>query len=97
MDTSQLSSVTNDCGAPSAELVSEVNHISTESDTSQAYTGVTSLPVVGGQPNNEDTPVPAEVEAVVSFFLILFPPENKNKTKILASIYSCSDLTISKV
>lgn len=73
----------SDCAAPSAELVSEVNHISIESDTSRAYTGVTSLPVVDCQPNNEETPVPAEVEAVVSFFLILLLLENTNKTKML--------------
>lgn len=73
----------SDCATPSAEFVSEVNHISIESDTSQAYTGVTSLPVVDGQPDNEETPVPPEVEAVVSLFLILFLPENKNKTKML--------------
>lgn len=72
----------NDCAAPSAELVSEVNHISIESDTSRAYTGVTSIPVVDGQPNNEETPVPAEVEAVVSFFFILLlPGRTKPKQK----------------
>lgn len=95
----------SDCAAPSAELVSEVNPISIESDTSRACSGVTSLPVVDGQPNNDETPVPAEVEAVVSFFLILFLPENKNETKNakktkqnpLASTYSCSDLTIPRV
>lgn len=69
-DTSQLSSAADNCTAPFAEMVSTVNHVSIELDSSSStYTSMTSLPVAYDQPDNEEE-VPAEVEAVVSSFFL---------------------------
>lgn len=69
VDTLQLSSAAVDCAAPPPGLVSAANYVATESESSSfAYTSMTSLPAANDKPNNEETHVPALVEAVVSSF-----------------------------
>lgn len=60
VDTLQLSSVTQDCASPTAGLESD--------SSSMAYTSMTILPDDDDKPHNEETHVPALVEAIVSSF-----------------------------
>lgn len=59
-DTAQMSSAADDCAAPLAELLSEANHVSIESDSSSlAYTSMISLPMANEQTSHEEAYVPA--------------------------------------
>lgn len=67
--------------AASAELVLEVNHISSEPEESSSATRMTSLPVADGEPTREDTPTPGE-EVLVSLF-IFHSLHDQNQTSSL--------------